>query len=159
MNLVRRAVLPLRVLLLLTFGLLVLLQTLSFPGQFTHMAREDPSFGAWRWPMVAFAAVQILCVQVVIVCTWKLLTMVQEDRIFTTAALPWVDAITVAIGVAWALSAGLLLVVGAGADDPGPIVVLTLVVLVGGTAGLLMLVMRALLARATELRMDLEAVI
>jgi hypothetical protein len=159
MSLVHRAVMPLRILLAATFGLLVVLQTLSFPGQFAHMAREDAAAEPWRWPLTALAAVGILCVQVVIVCTWRLLTMVRQDRIFTREALPWVDGIIAAIGAAWLLLAGLLVVVGAGADDPGPLVLLTLIVLVAGTAGLLMIVMRALLAQAAELRSDLEAVI
>lgn len=39
------------------------------------------------------AVVGLLCVQVVIVCTWRLLDMVRADRIFSQAAFRWVDGI------------------------------------------------------------------
>jgi hypothetical protein len=35
----------------------------------------------------------VASVQVVIVSTWKLLSMVKQDKIFTRGALVWVDAI------------------------------------------------------------------
>lgn len=159
MHRLRLVVLPLRVLLALAFALLVLLQTFSFPGQFAHMAQESPDLAPLRWPMTAFAAVELLCVEVVLVCTWKLLGMVRDDRIFTTDALPWVDRIVGAIGTAWVLLTGLFLFVGFTADDPGAPLLLFLLVVAGAVFGLLMLVMRDLLSRATSLRSDLEAVI
>jgi hypothetical protein len=123
------------------------------------MAKEEPDVDHLRWPLTAFTAIEILCVQVVIVCTWKLLTMVEQDRIFSEEALRWVDLIIRAIGVAWLLLLALFLYVGFTADDPGVPLVLTLLLLGGGTFGMLMIVMRALLRQATALRTDLEAVI
>jgi len=155
----RRAVLPLRVFLVLTFGILVVFQTLSMPGQFAHLAQEEPDFAYLRWPMTAFAAVEILCVQVVIVCTWKLLTMVRQDRIFSDDALRWVDVIIGAVAVGWLLLLGAFCYFAAILNDPGLPMLLILLLLVGGTLGLLMLVLRALLLQATTLRSDLEAVI
>ena len=61
----------------------------------------------------------MLCVQVVIVCTWRLLTLVMDDRIFSEAALAWVDAIVWAVGAAWLVLVGVFLYVGFNADDPG----------------------------------------
>jgi hypothetical protein len=61
-DIVRRAVGPLRILLVLTFAALALFQTMSFPGMFAHMAKEDPDLAYLRWPMTAFTAVEILCV-------------------------------------------------------------------------------------------------
>ena len=159
MHLLRLAVVPLRILLVCLFGLLVVLQTLSLPGQFAHMAEESPHDAHLRWPMTALAAAVLLCAQVVIVCTWKLLTLVRDDRIFSERSLVWVDAILWAIGAAWALVAGLFLYVGATGDDPGLPILLLLLVLAGAVLGLLMVVMRALLCQATTLRTDLEAVI
>ena len=159
MSLAHRAVLPLRALLALTFLLLVVFQTLSFPGQFAYMAREHPEDAHLRWPLTAFMAALILCMQVVIACTWKLLTMVEQDRIFTEAAFRWVDGILAAIGAAWLLVFGAWVFVGVNADDPGMPMVLTFVLLGGGTLGMLMVVMRALLRQATTLRTDMEAVI
>jgi DUF2975 family protein len=159
MNVDRSAVLVLRVFLVLLFGVLVVFQTLSLPGQFRHMAEENPNDAALRWPATIVAAFLVLCVQVVVVATWRLLSMVQEDRIFSEAAFKWVNAIIGAIGAAWLVLAGIFLLVGFNADDPGPIMLL-LLVLVGVTVvGLLMLVMKALLRQATALRTDLDGVI
>jgi len=156
---VRRAVAPLRVFLVLLFGLLVMLQTFSFPGQFAHMAEESPDQAHLRWPLTALAAFLILCVQVVVVCTWRLLTLVERDEIFSAGALRWVDGIVGAIGVAWVVLFGAFLVVGFTADDPGLPLLLCLPLLAGAVLGLLMVVMRALLLQATTLRTDMEAVI
>ena len=158
-TLVRRAVTPLRIFLVLTFGILVVFQTMSMPGQFAHMAKEDPDSAYLRWPLTALAFVEIACIQVVIVCTWKLLGMVQQDRIFTPDAMRWVDVILGAVATAWVLFAALFLYVGFQADDPGLPMLMTLLLLCGGTLGLLMAVMRTLLAQATTLRSDMDAVI
>jgi len=101
----------------------------------------------------------VLCVQVILVATWKLLTLVKKDRIFTTASLKWVDAIVWAIGAAWLVFVGMLIFVGFNADDPGMPMLLFLVTVAITVIGLLMVVMRALLRQATTLRSDLEAVI
>ena len=150
---------PLRVLLVVAFGILIVFQTLSLPGQFAYMAREHPDLAYLRWPMTAVAVFWVLCIQVVIVCTWKLLSLVQRDRIFSPASASWVNAIVWAIGAAWIVLAGVLAYVGLHADDPGLPMLLFLMVVGVAVLGLLMLVMRALLRQATTLRTDMEAVI
>ncbi|OZV78846.1 hypothetical protein CA850_19210 [Micromonospora echinospora] len=154
-----RAVTPLRVFLVVLFGILVMLQTFSLPGQFAHMAEESPDMAYLRWPMTAVAVFWVLCVQVVIVATWKLLTLVKHDRIFSDAALRWVDAIVWAITAAWGVLVGVFLFVGFNASDPGLPLLLFLMVVGVAALGLLMVVMRALLRQATTLRTDMEAVI
>ena len=155
----RRAVLALKVFLVLLFGILVVFQTLSLPGQFAYMARESPEDAYLRWPLTAVAVFWVLCVQVVIVATWKLLTLVATDRIFTEPSLRWVDAIVWAIVAAWVVLLGIWLYVGFHADDPGMPMLLTLVLIAGAVLGLLVVVMRTLLRQATTLRSDMEAVI
>jgi hypothetical protein len=154
-----KVVAPLRVFLVLLFAILVLFQTLSLPGQFAHMAKESPDMAYLRWPATAVTVFWLLCVQVVIVCTWQLLTLVKTDRIFTQAARSWVDGIVWAIAAAWVTLLGVFLYVGFNADDPG-LPLLLFLLLTGITVlGLLMVVMRALLRQATTLRTDMEAVI
>jgi hypothetical protein len=154
-----RAVASLRVFLVLLFAILVVFQTLSLPGQFAYMAKESPDMAYLRWPATAVAVFWLLCVQVVIVCTWQLLTLVKNDRIFTQAARSWVDGIVWAIVAAWVTLLGVFLYVGFNADDPG-LPLLLFLLLTGITVlGLLMVVMRALLRQATTLRTDMEAVI
>ncbi|MGY0006008.1 DUF2975 domain-containing protein [Micromonospora sp. I033] len=155
----QRAVAPLKAFLVLLFGILVLFQVMSLPGQFAHMAREDPDMAYLRWPATAVTVFWVLCVQVVIVCTWKLLTLVKNDRIFSEASLAWVDAIVWAIAAAWVVLVGVFLYVGFNADDPGLPILLFLLVTGVTVLGLLMVVMRELLRQATTLRTDMEAVI
>ncbi|MEU1686651.1 DUF2975 domain-containing protein [Micromonospora sp. NPDC005707] len=155
----QRAVAPLKAFLVLLFGILVLFQTMSLPGQFAHMARENPDLAYLRWPATAVSVFWVLCVQVVIVCTWQLLTLVKKDRIFSEASLAWVDAIVWAIAAAWVVLVGVFLYVGFHANDPGLPLLLFLLVTGVTVLGLLMVVMRELLRQATTLRTDMEAVI
>lgn len=159
MSLAMRAVPLLKILLAGAFLLTVVFQTLSMPGQFRYLAEENPDLAHLRWPLTAWAVIELLCVQVVIVCVWKLLEMVREQRIFTESAFVWVDTILGAMGVAWVLLAGLSLWAVAQADDPGGPMALFAVVLASAVVVLLMAVMRELLRQATVLRTDLDGVI
>ena len=155
----RWAVTPLRIFLAILLGVLLLLQVMSLPGQFAHMAQESPEMAHLRWPLTAITVFWVLCAQVVVVCTWKLLTLVSSDRIFTPSSLKWVDVIMWAIAAGWAVLLGVFLVVGFNANDPGLPLLLFLVLTSVTVLGLLMVVMRALLRQATSLRADMEAVI
>jgi hypothetical protein len=159
MKLLNRVVWPLRVLLVLLFAGLVVAQVMSMPGQFAYMAREDPEMAYLRWPLTIWSIVELLCVQAVIVCTWKLLTLVTADRIFSTAAFAWVDAIVWALGIGWVLFFGFYIYLGLLATDPALPIVMTGMMLVGGVLILLVVILRALLQQATTLRTDMEAVI
>ncbi len=157
----RRTVIPLKVFLLGLFGILVIVQTLSLPGSLARMAEVSPEDAHLRWPLTALGVFLILCIEVVIVSTWRLLTLVERDRIFSPAAFMWVDAIVWSIAVGWAVlvaTLGYLAVVGAW-DDPGTPFLLLLLVVGVTTVGLLMVVMRALLRQAAALRTEMEAVI
>lgn len=155
----RRVILLLRLALVALFGVLVVLQVLSLPGQFRHMAAENPDDAWLRWPLTAVTVFWVLCAQVVLVATWQLLRRVEADRIFDEASFRWVDAIIGSIGAAWIVLAGVLVVVGVSADDPGIVVLLFVLTAAMTVAGLLMIVMRALLRQATTLRTDLDQVI
>ncbi len=159
MNLVHRVVVPLRILLVMLFAGLVVAQVMSMPGQFASMAREEPDLAYLRWPLTIWSILELLCIQVVIVCTWKLLTLVTSDRIFSEEAFAWVDAIIGALGVGRVLFLGVFLYLGFLANDPGLPILMFGMVLVGGVLVLLMVVMRALLRQATTLAADMEAVI
>lgn len=153
-----RAILPLRAFLVILFAILVVLQTLSLPGQFAHMAKESPDLAHLRWPMTAVSVFWVLCAQVVIVCTWRLLGMVRHDRIFSAASLPWVDAIVGAIIAAWVVLLGVFVALAPGWGDPALPLVLVLMLTAVAVVGLLTVVLRALLRQATALRADREAV-
>lgn len=155
---IRRVVPLLRGLLVLAFAALVLLQVMSVPGTLAHnAAQSDDPF--WHLPLLVVLELELVCVEVVVVATYMLLGMVQQDRIFSDAAFRWVDVILVAMAVAWGAWAGLGGFVVATSDDPGLPLLMTILLLAGAVVGLLMLVMRALLRQATELRTDMDAVI
>jgi Protein of unknown function (DUF2975) len=154
-----RAVVLLRAFLSVLFAVLVMFQTFSLPGQFAHMAEEHPDLAYLRWPMTAVAVFWVLCIQVVVVCTWRLLSLVEDDRIFTEMSLAWVDGIVTAVVAAGAVLLGVDLYVATRADDPGLPLLLFLLSVGVAVFGLVLLVMRALLRQATALRTDLEAVI
>jgi hypothetical protein len=153
------AVPALRVFLVVLFAVLVVFQTLSLPGGIAYTTSQNPNDAGLRWPLTAIAVFLVLCVEVVVVATWKLLTLVKKDRIFTSAALKWVDAIVWAVAAAWVVFVGMLIFVGFNADDPGMPMLLFLSTVGITVIGLLMVVMRALLRQATTLRSDMEAVI
>src|SRR5688572_16670085 len=104
-----RAVLPLRICLVVLFVILVVLQAMSFPGQFAYMARQNPEDAYLRWPLTALAAYWLLCAEVVVIATWRLLSLVTSDRIFSESSFRWVNAIIAAIGAAWLVLAALWL--------------------------------------------------
>ena len=165
MNLSSAVVGLLRVLLVLLFVASVVGQLLSVPGQFADIGEGAPALAGLRWPLTAFGVLELLCVEVVIVCTWKLLAMVQADRIFSPDAFAWVDGIVWAITAAWVLLAGMsavlttIIYVTPELRDPGTPMLLFGLVLVGGVVVMLMVVMRALLRQAAALRTDMDAVI
>lgn len=78
---------------MLLLAVLLLFQTMSLPGQFAHRARTSPDLAHLRWPLTAVSIYWVLCIQVVVVATWKLLTLVQKHRIVTGASRLWVDVI------------------------------------------------------------------
>lgn len=153
------AVTALRIVLVVAFALLVLFQTMSIPGQFAHMAKENPDEAYLRWPLTIFFVLELVCMQVVIVSTWKLLTLVRHDRIFSDSSFKWVNAIVGAIATAWTLFLGLFLYIGFNADDPGMPMLMFLILVGGAVLMLLMVVMRALLRQATTLRTEMDAVL
>ncbi len=159
MTVVSRVVPVLKVFLAALFAVLVLLQTFSLPGQFAYMAQEDPTRAHLRWPLTSVSVFLLLCVQVVVVCTWRLLTLVRNDQIFTARSLVWVDAIAVAVFAGWSVFAALFGYVGLHATDPGLPLLLFVILVSAAVLGLLILVLRELLRQATTLRSEMDAVI
>jgi hypothetical protein len=160
----RRVVLPLRILLVVVFAALVLAQFRGAPALLPDLAEPTLERSAMRWVMLVVTVLALACVQVVVVCTWSLLSLVTQDRIFSASALPWVNAIVRAVAAGWVMLLGTFVcsyyfIVDEVSDDPVLPALLLLLLLVGAVLGLLMVVMRALLRQATTLRADMEAVI
>lgn len=160
----RRIVLPLRVLLVIVFAGLLATQLRAVPAVLPDLADPSLEQSVMRWTMGAAAVLGLVCVQVVLLCTWVLLTKVTQDRIFSTDALRWVDGIVRASVVGWtmllvAFVCSYYFIIDEVSDDPVLPALLLVSLLVGAVAGLLVVVLRALLRQATNLRADMEAVI
>lgn len=149
----------LKAVLVVVLLLTLLLQVMSIPGQFAYMAEQEPDLAYLRWPLTVWGIAVLVCAQVVVVAIWRLLTLVTDGSIFSVESFRWVDAVLVAMTVAWVLIGGLSLFLVLRSDDPGNAVALLAVDLAATVVLLLMVVMRALLRQATELRADLETVI
>ncbi|SEJ22506.1 Protein of unknown function [Arthrobacter sp. yr096] len=125
--------------------------------------------GASDGPRIALLVIivlGILCVQVVAVCVWRLLTMVRRGTVFSHGAFRFVDIIFGAVSVAALLMFAIAVLLAPGEIAPGIVLLICGAALVIGGVALLVLVMRTLLAQAvardTEaagLRAELDEVI
>jgi hypothetical protein len=155
----------LRVLLVMAFGFLLVMQFLSVPGDILHDVQRSPEAAHLLLPMLVVAELVMVCFQIVLVCTWMLLTMVKKDRIFSDASMRWVGGIAWSLFVAWVIFAGLAAYLTAvlyftpELRDPGLPIVLFGMTLMGAVVLLIVLVLRQLLRQATTLRTDMEEVI
>lgn len=112
--------------------------------------------------IIGLAIGLLSCVLVVIGCTWKLLSLVQQDRIFSDAAERWVNGIVRTVGVGWVLlaaTAPYFYWFAEEDDAPGVVLIGAALGLIATAALLLMLVLRELLRRATVLRTEIDEVI
>jgi hypothetical protein len=161
----RLTLLALKALLAALFVFLLVMQLLSLPGQFIHSAQESPGTASVSWALLAACEVVALCLQVVVVCTWRLSTMVARDRIFSAGSLPWVDELAGACIAGWAaLAAASAYVAGfiyltPELRDPGVPILLFGLTLAGAVIPLLVTVLRALLRQAADLRAEIDVVI
>ena len=137
-----------------------LTQVLIIPLLAAETALANPEVAYLRWPYVAGAVAVVACVQVAIVCVWRLLGFVRTGSIFSTRAFRWVDVIIGAIGAAVAILVVMFIHLTVIAAMP-PAAFLFLIggVVSGLCLALLMVVMRGLLVRATQLESDLSEVI
>lgn len=135
-------------------------QILIVPLMADEVVREFPEAAYLRWPGIVGCVAIVACVQVALVCMWRLLSMVARESIFRPSAFRYVDAIVGATVAATALCLVALGILGAARTLPPAVMLLLLMCVVGGIGlALLLVVMRGLLTKATELEHDLAEVI
>lgn len=150
----------LRFLLIGAVVIIAAVQAVFLPWLSGEMARNLPGEAYMRWPILTFAIVGLLCVQVAIVCLLRLLAFTQDGRVFTPAAFRWVDGLISAfIGAALVCLATIIYQSQTVAGPPLWMLALWDGVLTGIALTLLTWTMRALLAQAITLRTDMEMVI
>ncbi len=112
----------------------------------------------------AYAVLGILALAsfgVALVALWMLASMVETDRVFSSAALRWVDVLRASLVATFLLAGTPMahLLFGVGVGGPGILLALAGTLVIGVGAGLLMTVLRGLLVAATTDRAELEVVI
>ncbi|RZS37062.1 DUF2975 family protein [Herbihabitans rhizosphaerae] len=116
--------------------------------------------GYQRVSILVIMVLGIVTAQVILVCVWKLVTMVRRETVFSRDAFRYVDVMIGAIVAAAVLTLALGAVLAPGeAAAPG------VVLMIGGVAvaifgvALVLLVLRMLLAQAARMRAELAEVI
>lgn len=156
-------VLALRIVVVALLGGSVFVQAVMAP----LLVRDLTGQKHLRPALLVIIVLGVLCAEVVLVCTWRLLTMVKRGTVFSRAAFRYVDVVIGAF-----LAAALLVFVVAALLAPGDAVPPGFVLLVGGAGvaiigvALVVLVVRTLLAQAVDrdaearkLRSELDEVI
>ncbi|WP_019136742.1 DUF2975 domain-containing protein [Cellulomonas massiliensis] len=158
-----------RVLRLVLAGLLLGLVAVQ-AGVLPALARdleEVPELASARWLVAGLCIAGLVAVEVVLVCVWRLLTLVRRDAVFSVAAFRWVDAVAWASLAAAACAFVLGLVLAPGDVAPPGFVLIVGLAGAGALAvALVVVVLRLLLAKAvaldataTTLRAELDEVI
>ena len=139
----------LKVALSIFFALSLMLQFLSFPGQFRYMAEQEPENANLRWPLTALAFTMILAVQIIVVSVWKIVDALERE-LGKRTQLKFVNFAIAALSYIWLVMASGLILLLLNADDPGLPVVITVIETAVTSVGLLFLFYRRLLNRALD---------
>ncbi|WP_228974485.1 DUF2975 domain-containing protein [Streptomyces sp. DH12] len=150
------AVLALRAVLVALLGGSLFVQAVMVPLLAADLEGLDADVAHLRVPILVITLLGLVSAQVVLVCVWRLVTMVRRGTVFSDAAFRYVDV------VAGGFVAAALLVFALGVVlAPGEAVAPGVVLLLGGVAlavlgvALIVVVLRTLLAQAVE--RDVEA--
>ncbi|MFF8288683.1 DUF2975 domain-containing protein [Streptomyces sp. NPDC016309] len=149
-------VLALRAVLVVLLAGSVFVQAVMVPLLAIDLKESAESLAYGRAPLLTVLVLGIVTVQVVLVCVWRLVTMVRRGTVFSDAAFRYVDVVIGAV-----TAAALLLFAVAVLLAPGEAVAPGIVLLVCGAVvavlgvALIVLVLRMLLAQAVA--RDVEA--
>ncbi|MFG6403700.1 DUF2975 domain-containing protein [Microbacterium sp. P04] len=126
---------------------------------------EDVPLGV-RTVAVSLLVLEIVVLQVVALCVWKLLTLVSRGSVFSPAAFRYVDIIITAVCAGSVTTAAIAVMLAPGETAPGIVGLLCGASLVIAGVALVVYVLRMLLrqaisreAEAAQLRSELEEVI
>jgi hypothetical protein len=116
----------------------------------------DPDYAYLRTPLLLIIVLGVVTAQVVLVCVWRLVTMVRRGTVFSPAAFRYVDVVTGAFVAAALLVFALAVVLAPGeAVAPGIVLLICGAALAVMGVALIVLVLRMLLAQAVA--RDVEA--
>ena len=130
-------------------ALLLMLQFLSFPGQFRYMAEQEPENAHLRWPLTALSFLMILAVEIIVISVWKIVDALEKEK-GRAHELKFVNYAIAALSFIWVVIACGLVLLLLNADDPGLPVVVTVIETAVTAVGLLLLFYRRLLKRTLD---------
>ncbi|MFJ6984732.1 MULTISPECIES: DUF2975 domain-containing protein [unclassified Streptomyces] len=144
------------------FGQLVVIPTTA-----ADEVDRFPPYAPFAAPYVTVAIVGVACVQVALGAMWMLLAMVRRGALFSPLAFRWVDVIIgAALGItllAAGVSAHLMFATipspTDGMDVLGALGAATVSTGVGAAFAMLMVIMRGLLRKATDLETEIAQVV
>lgn len=156
----RTAIASLKTLLAVMILLILASQVFVVPGVAETTAYMYPEFAYLKTPGIVITVAFLLCVQLALVCVWRLLSFVRTSTIFSRDAFKWVDGILVLVVIATViiLLAFIILQVAGIGSGPANMIAAFGVVLGSGFA-LLVVVLRGLLHQASQLEQDLAEVV
>lgn len=153
-------IVSLKVVIVAMLALLLACQLFMVPGVARQAAENYPDLNFLQIPGIVVAVLFLLCVQVVLVCVWRLLSLVRASVIFSDDAFVWVDIILSAIVLATLLIAiSMATLASSHVASPSVMLLCALGVVVGAGLALLIVVMRGLLRNARQLQQDLSEVV
>jgi hypothetical protein len=160
-------VVTLRAVLALTLAGSVFVQVVMVPLMAIDLEEADPDVAHLQVPFAVIMILAIATAQVTLVCVWRLVTLVREGRVFSPDAFRYVDVMIGAAGAAALLAFALAVVLAPGdAVPPGMVLLVCGGALVAAGIGLVVLVLRTVLAQAIsrdveahDLRAELDEVI
>ena len=126
-----------------------------------------PPYAPYAGPYVTIAILAVLCVQVALFAVWMLLSMVERESVFTPRAFRWVDTIIgsasvatlLALGVAVHLAVAEIPSPGDGMDVESALATAVAGVGTGAAFVMLVVVLRGLLRKATDLQSEMAGVV
>ncbi len=132
---------------------LLAVQLWVVPEVAAGFAQLAPEFAGLRMPGVVLNGILLLCVQLALLCAWRLLARFGAGRLFEDGAFRWVDAmigLTVA-GMA-VVAAGCGVIGAAGAGSPFVLILTFLALAAGAAIALLLGALREVLRQAVLLQ-------
>ncbi len=114
----RTTIVVLQVLIAGLLALLLFCQVVVLPSTANSMAARTPEFAQLRVPGIVIGVVFALCAQVLLVCVWRLLSLVRVGAIFSDRSFVWVDVALGAVVVATLLVVGSLVILQIAGASP-----------------------------------------
>lgn len=155
----RTVIVALKALLVVMILLMLLGQLWVLPGLAEQTATLNPEYAYLQLPGTVIAIAFLACVQLSLVCVWRLLSLARGASIFSRDAFKWVDVIlALVIAATLLILASFITLTVVGISSTANALCILGVILGSGFA-LLVVVLRGLLRKATQLEHDLSEVV